>query len=116
MRVRWTETQTAILKKMLGEGKGWDEISKITGHPLHSCRSKSFREKIQGIKQPKIMHRGVASDGKDMGCRSEGKPIAKKPEMRPCICCKTMFKSWDRTKNQRCNRCADMYDPGPFGI
>ena len=111
MSIQWTTKEIAILKEMREAGHDFDEISIATGHPELSCRTKAgYLGYRKGRRQPLAHHTGVTNDGPQLHHRSNGRPMAKPPEMRPCIGCKKMFKSWDRTKNQRCPRCNSLSD------
>jgi hypothetical protein len=111
MTIQWTTKQITILKEMREAGHDFDEISIATGHPEASCRTKAATEGIRKERrQPLLYHAGVTSDGPELHHRKNGRPMAKPPEMRPCIGCRKMFKSWDRTKNQRCKRCISLSD------
>lgn len=110
MSLQWTNKQRAILKEMREAGKDWDEISEATGHPEDSCRTRAATDDVRkwGVKPPD-RHKGVTG-GPEMYHMKTCRPLAKPLEMRPCIGCKKMFKSWDRTKNQRCPRCNSLSD------
>jgi hypothetical protein len=111
MNLPWTTKELAILKAMREAGDDWPEISVATGHPECSCRTRANTEGIRKHKRPQFdRHTGITDDGPTLHHRSNGRPMAKAYEIRPCIGCRKLFKSWDRRKNQRCNRCAGISD------
>ena len=67
-----------------------------------------FLEPQKQPRPPRPTKAGACHDKKDV------KEQKKKSVMRPCIGCKQMFLSWDRTKNQRCQKCRTMSDNNIF--
>lgn len=65
-------------------------------------------------RRPIVKHTGITDDGPELHHRNHGRPMAKPPVMRPCITCGNDFKSWDRTKNQRCKRCVSLGENSTF--
>ena len=109
MSNNWTTEQINILRTMREGGCEFDEISEYAGHSPKSCQRTATENGIyKPRREPPIRHTGVTDDGPELNHRKNGRPLAGKPEMRPCICCHKMFKSWDRVKNQICYRCKSM--------
>src|SRR3990172_12420064 len=94
------------MREMRESGFDFEEISESVGPPTEGCRTKANNLGIRKNKgRPVDRHTGITDDGPELHHRKNGRPMAKPPELRHCITCKKMFKSWDRTKNQRCQRC-----------
>ena len=113
--IPWTTKEINLLREMREAGYDFEEISEATGHPTESCRTKAGNLGIRKYgRDPVDRHIGITDDGPELDHRKSGRPMAKPPVMRPCITCKKEFKSWDRTKNQRCPRCNSLGENSTF--
>jgi hypothetical protein len=107
----WTREHVDILRTMREEGCSFEEISEHVPHTPKSCQRAATDNGIyKPFRAKPVKHTGVTDDGPEMYHRANGRPMAKKYVLRPCIIitCKKMFWSWDRTKNQICPKCSQM--------
>ena len=107
--VQWTGKQIETLRTLREEGCDFDEISEYVGHSPNSCQRTAAENGIyKSGRSPITRHTGVTDDGPELNHRKNGRPLAGKLVMHPCICCRVIFKSWDRTKNQICSPCKSL--------
>jgi len=103
-RSDWTEKMLDKLRTMRESGIGFPEIARELGVTTHQCKLTCC---IEGIylngKVPKGDRRPYTVMPQ---YRSKPRPIMDLSGDRPCISCRKIFKSWDRTKNQICPRCS----------
>jgi len=113
--IPWTTEQIHTMREMREAGCDFDEISEAVGHPTEGCRTKANNLGIRKYGRRKSEpDAGITDDGPELHHRKNGRPMSKPPVIRPCITCRKMFKSWDKTKNQRCPRCNSLGENSTF--
>lgn len=115
MRVLWTADKTAILLQMTEAGRPMEEITATLGRSRDACVGKLNRMKNRGPNK-RDFAKGVSAGVTTLSGRTIAKPKSDKSCIRACLCCGNDFRSWDRAKNQRCSRCREMQDPGPYAL
>lgn len=111
MGIPWNKEQKDTLREMREAGKDWDEIAECVGHSPDSCRTRAYTDDVKKWGRKSLVnHEGSILDEPEMYRQVNTRPLAKQKVMRPCIGCKRQFLSWDRAKNQRCQKCAAMND------